>query len=353
MRTLSLMEQGLVVRASGDLLLVERAGRTIQEVRLIDIDEVLVFGNVQLTTSAIASLLRRRVDTVFLTQRGWYRGRLVGPMGRQIDLRVAQFERFREAGFALTVARTMVAGKLANQRQLLLRAQRERRLEELAGPIAQLRVLAERAREAADMDALRGIEGRGAAVYFGQLGRCLTNPAFSFTRRTRRPPRDPVNAVLSFGYTLLGIQMESAVLRAGFDPALGAFHGVAYGRPSLVLDLIEEWRPVLVDALMLRLVNRRELSPEDFERIESGFDDEEEGPAAEDDAAAGDGPGIWLADTGRRIVFRAWGRRLRDVVLVPHLEQRLMFEEVLRQQVYLLARVVKGEADGYVPFQWR
>ncbi len=351
MRTLSLMEQGVSVRVSGDLLLVEKEGRVLHEVRLIEVDEVLLFGSVHLSPSAIAALLRRRVDTVFLTRHGRYRGRLVAPGGKQIDLRVAQFERFRDPAFALAAARPMVAGKVANQRQVVLRAQRERGREELAGPIGQLRVLGAQALAAPDLDVRRGLEGRAAAVYFGALGQCLTNPSFTFTRRSRRPPRDPVNAAMSFGYALLAVLVESAVLRAGFDVALGAFHGVSYGRPSLALDLMEEWRPVLVDALMLRLVNRRELSPEDFERIDTGDDLDETGDEAE--AAAQTGPGIWLADTGRRIVFRAWGRRLRDVVLAPHLGQRLSFEEIVRQQVYQLARVVKGESAAYEAFAWK
>ena len=351
MRTLSLMEQGLTLAVEGDLLLVERGGATLQRVRLGDVDEVLVFGAVTLTPSATARLLRRGVETVFLSARGRYRGRLAGHRSRNVELRLTQFRRFGVDDDALPLARAIVTGKLTNQRQLLLRAQREHKHEGLAAAIAALRRLTDQVATTTSRDELMGVEGRAAAIYFAALGTCLRNPSFTFTRRTRRPPRDPVNAVLSFGYTMLGFAMEGAVQRTGFDPMLGAFHAPSYGRPSLVLDLIEEFRPVLVDSLMLRLVNRRELGLEDFEDAPQPDEDDDPFVDAGDEGSA-EGPlrGVWLSDTGRRVFYRAWGRRLREVVLYPLLGRRFALEDILHQQVLQLARVVRGEADLYVPF---
>ena len=203
--------------------------------------------------------------------------------------------------------------------------------------------------EADSIEALRGLEGQAAALYFGVFGKCIRNAQFTFTTRTRRPPRDPPNAMLSFGYTLLGTVMESAVLRVGLDPMVGVFHSPDYGRPSLVLDLIEEFRPVVVDALVLRVMNRREVAPEDFEEP---LDDADIAAAedAEPDHAEPAGRAVWLGPSGRRVFFRAWGRRLRETHFYPVRQQTLMLEEIMQQQVYQLARVIGREAERYQPF---
>jgi CRISPR-associated protein Cas1 len=343
---LVLIEQGLTLSVNGERFDVERAGVCIDRVRVADIDQVLVFGTVALTPGAIAVLLRTDTDTVFLTSRGRYRGRLVGRGGKNVQRRIAQFERLREDRWALEFARRVVGGKIANQRTLLLRAQREQRREDLADAIGAMRRAADAAPRAASLDELRGIEGQASAAYFGVLGRCLRNPEFSFSGRNRRPPRDPMNALLSFGYTLLLTAMEAAVLRAGLDPMLGALHSPEYGRVSLALDLIEEFRPLIVDGLALRLVNRRELRREDFEE----FVGEPEDPLAQETETHDPLPTVWLAESGRRVFFRAWGRRLRETHLYEPRGQTLTFEQILRQQAYHFARVVEGTDPAYVPF---
>lgn len=353
MRTLALMEQGLTVGVDGELFSIERAGHRIEMVRVADVAEVQVFGAIALTPAAVAMVLARGIDVVFLTARGRYRGRLVGRGSRNVELRRHQFVRLTDPAFALVMGRRVVSGKIANQRNLLLRAQREHRREDLADAIGGMRQLIARVDNAATLDELRGLEGLAAALYFRSFGKCLRNPAFTFTKRTRRPPRDPVNAALSFGYTLLGTAMESIVLRVGLDPMMGAFHQPDYGRPSLMLDLIEEFRPVAVDALVLRLFNRRELAREDFE---AGLDDVEAVWAGEHEKTGeardneGSERGIWLGESGRRVFFRAWGRRLREVVFYPPREQRLTLEEIMEQQVYHFARVLRGQEAAYRPF---
>lgn len=350
MRTLALMEQGLTVGVEGELFSIERAGRRIELVRVADVAEVQIFGSITLTPAAVSLALARGIDVVFLTPRGRYRGRLVGRGSRNVELRRHQTVRLADPAFALAVGKGVVSGKIANQRNLLLRAQREHRRQDLADAIGGMRQMLTRVGQATSLDELRGLEGQAAALYFGSFGKCLRNPAFTFTRRSRRPPRDPVNAALSFGYTLLGTLMESIVLRVGLDPMMGAFHQLDYGRPSLMLDLIEEFRPVVVDALVLRLFNRRELAKEDFE---AGLDEVEAVWAAPGDEGAGDeegARGTFLGETGRRVFFRAWGRRLREVVYYPPRDQRLTFEEVMEQQVYHFARVLRGEEETYHPF---
>jgi len=344
------MEQGLTLAADGELFSVEREGKVIQQVRMLGVDEVLVFGAVSLTPSAIAALLARGIDTVFLTARGRYRGRLMGKPGRNVELRLAQFDRLRTPSMALELARSIVAGKIANQRNLILRSQREQKREDLADAAAMMRRMLRAVESAPDSDVLRGLEGQASAAYFGVFGRCIRNPRFSFRGRTRRPPRDPVNALLSFGYTMLAVGVEAAVLRAGLDPMLGAFHTPDYGRPSLVLDLMEEFRPVMVDPLALRLVNRREVAPEDFEQppdeVEAAWADGPDAPGKD----SGPAPAVWLGESGRHVFFRAWGRRLRETHFYEQRSQTLTLEEIIQQQVYHLARVIRGEQPAYQPF---
>jgi CRISPR-associated protein Cas1 len=359
MATLALMEQGTTLGVEGEIFSVEREGQVIQQVRMAEVDEVLVFGSIALTPAAIAALLQRGIDTVFLTARGQYRGRLVGKPGRNVHLRLAQLDRLRDPVLAVPLARSLVGGKIANQRYILLRAQREQKREDLAEAIGTLRRLLETLEIAEAIEAVRGLEGQAAALYFGAFGKCIRNPQFLFTVRTRRPPRDPVNAMLSFGYTLLGMAMESLTLRVGLDPMVGVFHAPEYGRPSLALDLIEEFRPVMVDTLVLRLVNRREVATEDFEELRddaelAGVGDEELGQAEPAErAVSADRQAVWLGPTGRRVFFRAWGRRLRETHFYPIRRQTLMLEEIMQQQVYQLARVLSGEAAEYQAFMVR
>ncbi|MDI9631254.1 MAG: CRISPR-associated endonuclease Cas1 [Acidobacteriota bacterium] len=353
-RSLALFEQGLRVTRRGGLLRVERSGEAIAHARLEELDEILAFGDVQLDSGALLACLERGVDVQVLTARGEWRGRWAGRPGPRVALRLAQFARLSDAAEALRLARAVVAGKLANQRTLLLRVQRSRQSERVARAIAELRLRAGDAAQAASLEALRGVEGLAAAAYFAGLAASLLRPDLPMHGRSRRPPRDAPNAVLSFGYTLLLARVESAVLQAGLDPYLGALHAARRGQPSLALDLMEEFRPVLVDALLLRLMNRRELAPEDFAPAAPAEDpgvsplDDIEDEADESEETRP--PGVWLSESGRRIFFRAWGRRLHESHDYPPQERALAFEEIIRQQVQHFGRVLLGLDPFYMPF---
>jgi CRISPR-associated protein Cas1 len=345
------MEQGLELGLEGGEFELRKGNAAIERVRVADISEVLVFGSVALTPGCISLLLTRGIDTIFLTARGRYRGRLVGPASKNIDLRVAQFAKWRDEASRTAIARAIVAGKIANQRNLLLRAQRELKLESMASAIADMRRLLLSLEQRPSLESVRGVEGQAAALYFRSYGACIRNPAFSFTRRSRRPPRDPVNAMLSFGYTMLHLAMESIVARIGLDPMLGMFHDPEFGRPSLALDLIEEFRPLMVDSLVLRLVNRKQVTAEDFEE-----------PPAEEEPAWSTEPeeaesmqqaqprAVWLGETGRRVFFREWGRRLRESLFFEPRQEVRMLEDIMRLQAYHFARVLKEEEAAYIPF---
>ena len=265
MHTLAITEQGVHIHVEGETLLLQQSGQVLRRVRLAEVNQLLLFGQVELTTAAIAALVRRRIDVVYLTRQGYFRARLVGPDSPQAALHLAQLRCALDPAFCVRVTRALVAGKVVHQRQLLLRAQRRLQDPDLADALGRLRLLGERCPVEDDLDRVRGLEGAAAALYFGQFAKLLRTPDLAFHGRSRRPPRDPVNACLSFGYALLATAVETEVLRCGLDPMVGFFHQPLHGRPSLVLDLLEEFRP-FVDALVLRLVNRHQLGPLDFER---------------------------------------------------------------------------------------
>lgn len=371
MRTIVVAEQGTTVRADGKMLVVEQAGQTLKKLRTADVDQLVLMGRVELSSGAIALLARTEIDAVFLTVKGSYRARLVTRTSKNVVLRCRQWERAWDEPFVTELARAIVVGKLTHQRQTLLRAQRERKDDRIADALTRMRLLIDQAKQVGNVDSLRGFEGAGAALYFSQFGKLIRNPEFSFAGRNRRPPRDPVNAALSFSYALLLNTIETETLRCGLDPFRGYFHEPAHGRPSLVLDLMEEFRP-LIDLFVLRLLNRRQLGPSDFDiktgrSLEAVLADQEDGesePAENDgeDAATADehdAPfdggsvperAVYLGETGRRIVLAAYFKRMRERILYPPRRQRLELRQIAREQCYHLARVIQGEEPQYIPF---
>ncbi len=362
MHSLAVTEQGTEVHVQGDTLVLQRGGKSARTVRLQELREVLLFGRVEVTSAAVAVLARRGIDLVWLTAYGYYRARLLARGSRNVELRLAQFRRLGDPEFVSRVARSIVAGKILHQRALLLRVQRKLRDEGLAEALGRMRLLAERAAREADLDRLRGLEGEAAAVYFGQFDKAVDAPEMPFRGRSRRPPRDPVNACLSFGYALLGSISETELLRCGLDPMAGFFHAPKYGRPSLMLDLIEEFRP-FVDALVLRLIHRRQLGPGDFvrrgeETLEEILAEDEpagEGgdPVAPRDGAANGGavePGVFLGDAGRKVFLGEFFRRMRERLYYPPRDAAFELRDVLREQAYHLARVIEGKDAEYATF---
>ncbi len=389
MPQVAINEQGASVHAEGDMLHVKREGRIIKRLRLADVDQLLLFGRVELSSGAVALLARRNVDVVFCTLKGAFRARLATRASKNVVLRLAQMRRAAEPETALRIARAIVVGKILHQRQILLRAQRKLQSDDVAEAVGQMRRLAERARRETSIDTVRGFEGQAAALYFRNFGRLIRSEHFTFTCRTRRPPRDPVNAALSFGYALLTTQAETTVLQCGLEPMVGFFHQPAYGRPSLVLDLIEEFRP-LIDGLVLRMVNRRQLGPSDFQQHSAAslaavladsakggtpslaapaeaaavpdlpidLNEDEEDGASLDEADDGQPPSlddshrpaVYLADSGRRVFLGAFFQRMRETMFYPAREQTLELRQILQEQVYHLARVIENKNSEYIPF---
>jgi CRISPR-associated protein Cas1 len=338
-----------VLTKQGQRLVVEKQGRQIHWVHAFKVEQVVLLGSVSLTPKALAFLLQEGIDTVFLSFYGKYRGRLMTEFGKNIELRRRQFHRMGEANFQLPLARSLVRGKLLNCRLLLRRANQERRSETVTRTVHRLRLLAEQTRSAANTEVLMGLEGAGAAAYFGVLGEILKAPGITFAGRNRRPPKDPVNVLLSLGYTLLANAVQTQVHLTGLDPYLGCLHSVEYGRPSLVLDLMEEFRPVLVDSLVISLINKRIIRSLDF------FRPEDREPAAFDFADTDnpkEGYPILLTHQGMKKFITAFEGRLNQKVLYLPQAQRLSYRQIILAQVRRLVRTLEGEEE-YEPFMSR
>lgn len=327
----------VVVRGGG--LCVEKEGNVLHPLRTHDISELHLHGNVELSAPARNLLLQEGIDVVFFTAAGNYRGRMVAAESRQGARRLAQYQLVTDAPRRLALARSIVAGKVHNQRAVLLPRQRRLKDETIGDSLAAMRGLTARILGAPDLDHLRGIEGLAAKHYFAAFARSVQNSGFRFDGRNRRPPRDPINACLSFGYTLLVTRVEQAVRSAGLDPYLGCLHEAGRGAPVLALDLVEEVRPV-IDALVLTLVNRKQLAPEDF-RVPPP---EELGANAEVSEQA-----VYLGPVARAILIRALEARLNEPTRHPLRDDLWPLRQLLVEQALQITRIVEGDAATYQP----
>lgn len=267
MPMLYLVEQGAVLARHGERLIVRKGDERLLDIPVFQVEGVWIFGNIQVTTPAIGLLLTYGVETCFFTMEGRLKGRLTPILSGNVPLRLRQFERHRDGGFRLALARQIVVSKLTHARRLLLRHARDHPDPAWKGPLQALERGLAPAETAMDLATLRGIEGRSTAAYFEAFRRMVRGER-SFEGRSRRPPRDPVNAMLSLGYALVTGELIGKIAAYGLDPYLGFYHEIRHGRPALALDMVEEFRHILVDRMVLALVNRRSFGPEDFIRRE-------------------------------------------------------------------------------------
>lgn len=265
MGTLYLCEQNSHLRKTSKRLVVEKDKKVLCELPAIKVDRVVVFGNVQITTQALNFLLKEGIDTALLSMRGKLYGRLVPAESKNIFLRLKQYHAYYDEAFKLKFSKELVVSKLKNGRRLLQRlsygkeCDTSKSLDEINRCVNQID-------SCQSTKSLRGYEGQGTAAYFQGFGKLVKG--FSFTGRNRRPPKDPVNSLLSFGYTLLTDEIFAALTAGGLDPYLGFFHEVHYGRASLCFDVCEEFRHLVVDGLVLDVINHQKIVETDFEKDE-------------------------------------------------------------------------------------
>lgn len=323
------MEQGSVLHKRSERLEVTKDGKRLLQVPAMKVGQVVIFGNIQVTTPAMAFLLKEGIDLAYLSSRGTFRGRLQAPHSRNISLRWAQYERGRDPQFQLLVARAIVAGKITNARTQCLRFQRTGQVREIDGALDRLDDFRRRS-ALADLASLRGLEGAAAGLYYSVFRQVVLE--LDFPRRTRRPPRDPVSVLLSLSYTLLLNTVMAAVEVVGLDPYLGFYHAEKYGRPALALDLMEEFRPIVADALVATLVNKKMITAADFQQ-ELG--------------------GLSLSHGAFRRLLREWSDKLNDEITHPYFDYSATYGRCIELQVRLLSKVIQGELPEYLPFRTR
>lgn len=263
MATIYLTEQGSKLSKTSKRLVIEKDGQTLLEIPEFKVERVLIFGNVQITTQAMAFLLDNGIEVSFLSLYGKYRGRLSPVESKNAQLRIHQYQKHLDNEFKVSLAKAIVHAKLHNGRELLMRYARNHPEIDFSQDTAQMEECISRLGHKEAVNSVMGVEGAAASVYFEAFGKMLRKE-LGFERRQRRPPKDPVNALLSLGYTLIGNEMHSMICAVGFDPYIGFFHGIDYGRASLASDLMEEFRAPVADRLTLNLVNNRVFGKDDF-----------------------------------------------------------------------------------------
>jgi CRISPR-associated protein Cas1 len=337
LNTLFVQTQGAYVHLHQDTVRVEVEGQVRLQVPLHHLGGLAVFGNVAVSPFLIHRFAEDGRSLAWFSLSGRFFARVQGPTPGNVLLRVAQHEAREDSERVLHLARRFIAGKLHNARQLLQRGARERAgaAPGVGSAIVALKDALDRLEDVTALDALRGIEGHAAAAYFQGLS-CLVLGDIAgdgWGGRTRRPPRDPLNAMLSFAYALLVNDCTAACEGVGLDPQVGYLHTLRPGRPALALDLAEEFRPALADRVVLALVNRRQLQQADFETRPGGT--------------------VQMTDRARRTFIEAYQRRKQDEVTHPLLQQRVPIGLLPHVQARLLARYLRGDAVDYVPFRIR
>ncbi len=348
-RSLYLNKQGLRVGVSSGVLKVKEKDKVVQEVRLNDICQLNLMGNVQLTTQAVQQLCRAEIPIAYFSQGAWFYGTTQSLGLKNVFLRREQFRMADRPSFCLSLARALVAGKIRNQRTLLQR----NHIEPPRRSLDLMKCMCDESEQAQSLDELLGIEGMAARIYFQNFagmvkverddespmddenGQPVSDPAFltfDFNGRNRRPPRDPVNALLSLAYSVLAKDLTVTCHAVGFDPFWGFYHQPRFGRASLALDLMEPFRPLIADSAVLTAINTRMITTKDFIRA---------------------GQSTALTPDGRKAFFRAYEQRMDALATHPLFGYRVSYRRMLEIQARLLARVLTGEMTTYPVFVTR
>lgn len=336
LNTLYVMTQGAYVCLDHETVKIEVEGKLQMQVPLHHIGMVVTMGNVMISPFFLGKCADEGRAVVILDRNGRFKCRMVGKTSGNVLLRRAQYEAVRDEKRCASIARNMVAGKVKNARQVLLRGAREGDVQE---DVEELRKAAEilanalfHLKNSSDIDHVRGLEGESANAYFHVFDRMVKEndrPTFAMKGRNRRPPLDPMNGLLSFLYTLLLNDCISAVEGVGLDSQMGFLHALRPGRPSLGLDLMEEFRSVLADRLALKLINRKQITGKDFEVRPGGA--------------------TYLNDDGRKTVVVAYQKRKQDEFRHPILDEQVPFGLLPHVQARLLARHLRGDLEEYTP----
>ena len=387
MITVYVTTPGAKIYKEGDTLKVRKGDTVYHTIFPFRTEQIVVFGGVEITWRAMLELLKHGITTVFLNKNGHYNGRLVSPYDQNVLLRRMQYKMLDDHDKCLRFCRAIVIGKMKNQLVVLQRIGRFRKVT-LKREINDLKSMIKKAGTADDIQVLRGYEGVGARIYFSVFDRGFTTSQ-GFKKRIRRPPTDPVNALLSFLYTILFNRIDGVVEREGLDPYVGVFHATVYGRRSLSLDLMEEFRPMIVDTLVFSLLNLNIVKADDFRKVDKEDKDysdfftnnETEQPdilsdrmgvfslgvdkglitnemdgvpslSLDDDGHAG--PEKWqrpvlLKPSALRKVIEQLERKLESTFSHPIENKEMTYREAINTQVKTFLKFLRGELDDYYP----
>jgi len=328
LRTLYLLQHGQVLGKESERLVIRANGRVKAEIPAIKVDQIMVFGNAQITTQAMQFCLSERIPIYLLSAAGRYYGVVDSFDTDPVLLQQAQFRKADDAAFCLKLARELVRGKVANSRTLLLRTARKHDVPPLERAALELKRVLAQLTGANSLDTLRGFEGNAARVYFGAMQQALT-PDWGFTGRNRQPPRDPVNAMLSYGYTLLFYNVYSFIRARGLNPHVGYLHPLRAGHPALASDMVEEFRAMVVDAVVWNLTLNRRLGPDDFIRPPEG------------------GRGCLLRELARARFIREMEKKFNAPITHPVSGLKLDYRRCMEHQINLLAGVIRDTQPAY------
>lgn len=339
LNTLYVTTQKSYLGKDGETVSVYRDGKVVARIPVHTLSGIVCFGNVGMSPFLMGFCGEKEVGVSFLTERGRFLARVAGPVSGNVLVRRTQYRLADEPDESAELARSCVIGKVANCRAVLSRALRDHRdkldADAVQEATTRLKATLKELATPRPLDTVRGLEGDAARAYFGVLDHLIiTNKdTFCFKGRSRRPPQDMVNAMLSFVYTLLVHDVRSALEAMGLDPAVGFLHRDRPGRPGLALDMMEEFRAFVADRLVLSLINQRQVSPSGFQTLDSGA--------------------VVMDDSTRKVVITAYQDRKQDEVCHPFLKEKAKIGQLFFVQAQLLNRYFRKDLDGYPPFVWR
>jgi len=330
LRTLYLLEQGTVLTKESERFRIMKDNTVIKEIPVIKVDQILVFGNIQITTQAMKFCIMKDIPIILLSSRGRYFGAIESFNGTKVALHKRQFELAEDRHLSLNMGKAIVCAKINNSKTLIQRYARKREFLSFESEVQRLNMLMSRVSSVSSHDELMGIEGSASAVYFGAL-RSLIGDEWGFTRRQKQPPPDPVNSMLSYGYTLLFYNIYSMIRMHGLNPYIGFLHGVRDGHPSLVSDILEEFRAPIVDAMVMNLIIRKSLKKTDFIYPEDA------------------GIPCLIKGDARKIFVRAFESKMNSFVTHPSTGYRVDYRRCIDLQVQGLKRFIVGKDSKYQP----
>ncbi|MCM8760085.1 MAG: CRISPR-associated endonuclease Cas1 [Candidatus Omnitrophica bacterium] len=330
MATIYLIEQGAKLVKDSKKIVVEKDDQVLLEIPDFKVERIFIFGNIQITTQAMKFLLESGIETSFFNLYGRLIGKLSSIESKNVYLRIQQYEKHKDSQTVLDLAKIFVAGKIRNMRTTLLKYSSNHPEIDFNQNVRQLEECLSELERKTQVSSILGVEGRASALYFECFSKMLIKN-FEFAGRVKRPPTDPVNSLLSLGYSLITNEMLSIVSGIGFDPYIGFLHSLEYGRPSLPLDLVEEFRQPIVDRLTIEIINKEVLTPDDFEKVEEG---------------------VYLKKDARKKYFEQYERRMQTEILDPETNQRFTYRKIMFNQAQKFAQSLT-EGKIYTPFLLR